>query len=341
MDDLILLGHGSGGRLMHELIRSHLAPAFEIGELGDAAALEGVTGRLAFTTDSYVVSPIFFPGGNIGDLAVNGTVNDLAVSGARPLYLTAGFIIEEGFALDDLLRIVSSMAAAARRADVRVVAGDIKVVEKGKGDGVFINTSGVGLLPEGLGLSASKIETGDKILISGSVGRHGIAVMAGRHGLSFDPPVLSDTAPLNGLVEAVAARLLRTPTPLTGCPIRVMRDPTRGGLATALKEFALECNLCLTVYEKLIPVEPGVRGACELLGLDPLYVANEGVLLAVLKADVAEYSLNLIRGHPFGGGAAIIGEVMPAPSGEALLGTEIGGSRVLDMLRGQQLPRIC
>lgn len=317
---------------MHELIRGLFAPAFGLEGMADSAVLGSLQGKAALTTDSYVVSPIFFPGGNIGDLAVNGTVNDLAAVGARPLYLTAGFIIEEGFPLNELEKIVSAMSGAAVRAGVRVVAGDIKVVEKGKGDGIFINTSGVGVVAEGVELSASKARAGDKILLSGPVASHGVAVMGGRHGLSFAPPVLSDTAPLNGLVEAVIA---------CGAGVRVMRDPTRGGLATTLKELAVECGLSFTVEETLIPVLGAVRGACGLLGLDPLYVANEGVMLAVVAPDMAEYFLSAMRRHPAGGDAVLIGEVGAAPAGEALIRTAIGGLRALDMLQGEQLPRIC
>ncbi len=330
----ILLGHGSGGRLMHELIAGHFAPGFGIEGAADSAVLDMPEGgRLALTTDSYVVSPLFFPGGNIGDLAVNGTVNDLAVVGAAPLYLTAGFVIEEGFPLEDLGRIVSTMAGAAREAGARVVAGDTKVVERGKGDGVFINTSGVGVVPEGLELSPSAIRPGDRIIVSRSIGCHGVAVMAGRNGLSFDPPVLSDTAPLNGLVDAI----LRA----GGGGVRAMRDPTRGGLATVLKEFALESGLCLVIEEGSVPIAPGVRGACELLGLDPLYVANEGTLLAVVRVDVAKYVVEEMKTRPLGGEAAVIGKVEAAPAETVLLRTEAGGSRMVEMLAGEQLPRIC
>jgi hydrogenase expression/formation protein HypE len=331
--DRVLLGHGSGGRMMHELISRHFAPAFEISALADAAVLGRADGgRLAFTTDSYVVSPLFFPGGNIGDLAINGTVNDLAVSGARPLYLSAGFILEEGLPMGDLERVVSAMAAAARKAGVKVVAGDTKVVDKGKGDGIFINTSGVGVVPDGVELSPSRIRAGDRVIISGPIGGHGVAVMAERNGLCFDPPVLSDTAPLNGLVEA----MLRDAGGL-----RAMRDATRGGLATVLKEFAQESGLCITLEEEAIPVEPGVRGACELLGLDPLYVANEGVLVAVVSADMSEYLVELMRGHPLARGCSLVGGVEPSPGRTVLLRTGVGGRRMIDMLEGEQLPRIC
>ena len=317
---------------MHELIAAHFAPAFDIGELADAAVVDMPVGRVALTTDSYVVSPLFFPGGDIGALSVYGTVNDLSVVGARPLYLTAGFIIEEGFPFGHLERIVASMSGAAERAGVKIVTGDTKVVDKGKGDGIFINTAGVGVVPGGVGLSASRIRPGDRIILSGSIGNHGIAVMSERNGLSFDPPVESDAAALTGLVQAVMER---------ADEVRVMRDPTRGGLATALKEFAETSGLCMAVSESLVPVAPGVRGACDLLGLDPLYVANEGVLLAVTSPDVSEYLVDRMRENPLGAHSAVIGEVEDSPEGTVLLRTEIGGRRMLQMLEGEQLPRIC
>jgi hydrogenase expression/formation protein HypE len=318
--------------MMHELISAHFAPAFSIEELSDSAVLDVPEGRVALTTDSYVVSPLFFPGGNIGELAVYGTVNDLSVVGARPLYLTAGFIIEEGFQFSDLERIVTSMSVAAERAGVRIVTGDTKVVERGKADGIFINTAGIGVVPEGIELSASRIRPGDRIIISGSIGNHGIAVMSERNGLSFDPPVLSDAAPLTGLVELLIEK---------ADDVRLMRDPTRGGLATALKEFALASGLCMTVSEEHVPLAPGVRGACDLLGLDPLYVANEGVLLAVASPDVSEYLIGQMRKTPLGALSADIGEVEESPEGSVLLKTGIGGRRMLQMLEGEQLPRIC
>jgi hydrogenase expression/formation protein HypE len=318
---------------MHELIGRHFASAFEMESLMDAAVLGGLgSGKVAFTTDSYVVSPLFFPGGSIGELSINGTVNDLAVMGARPLYLSAGFIIEEGFPVLDLQRIVASMAEAARGAGVKVVAGDTKVVDKGKGDGLFINTAGIGVVPEGVEFSPGNIRAGDRIIISGRIGSHGVAVMSERNGLTFDPPVLSDTAPLYGLVE----RML-----IKAEGIRVMRDPTRGGLATTLKEFALDSGLCMAIEESLIPESSGVRGACELLGLDTLYVANEGILVAVVSPDVSEYLLKLMREHPSGSHSALIGEVEASPGGTVLLRTEIGGRRIIEMLQGEQLPRIC
>lgn len=377
----ILLGHGSGGRLMHQLIREHLVPAFDLMELGDSAVIEltpdviakdgvfllnqrgaGDRGdfidsgqphndkrggvRLAFTTDSYVVSPIFFPGGNIGELAVNGTVNDLSMVGAKPLCLSAGFILEEGFPMDDLKTILSSMASASQKANVKIITGDTKVVDKGKGDGIFINTTGIGIIPNNIDLGPQKIKAGDKIIISGLTGSHGIAVLAKRHGVSLEPPILSDTLPLNGLVEVMLS--------ITE-DIRMMRDPTRGGIATTLKEIASDSGLCLTIHEDLLPISPGVIGACELLGLDHLYVANEGILIAVVpgnppgnpdnvSGNTADRLLEGMRAHPAGRNAAIIGEVTDGDTrtrGMVLLKTAIGGTRVIDMLTGEQLPRIC
>ena len=326
----ILLGHGSGGKLMHELISRHFSPAFGIKGSGDSAVLNVPPGRLAYTTDSYVVTPLFFPGGNIGDLAVNGTVNDLAVSGAEPLYLTAGFVIEEGFLLSDLKVIVASMASAASKAGVKIVAGDTKVVNKGKADGIFINTSGIGVLPDGRESSTARIRKGDKIIISGEIGCHGVAVIAERNGLTFDPVIVTDTRALNEVVRSMYA---------ASQEIHFMRDPTRGGLATTLKEAALESGLCLRIRENALPVPPGVKGACSLLGLDPLFVANEGILIALVDPVGSESVLSAMRKHNHH--AAIIGEATEAPSGMVLLETAIGGSRMIDMLQGEQLPRIC
>ncbi len=330
--DRILLGHGSGGKLMHELIRRYFSPAFGITEAGDSAIVNLPSKRLAYTTDSYVVTPLFFPGGNIGELAVNGTVNDLAVSGAEPFFLTAGFVIEEGFLMSDLKKIVASMALAAGKAGVKIIAGDTKVVNKGKADGIFINTSGIGILPEGRSISASNIKRGDRIIISGEIGCHGVSVIAERNGLTFEPPVISDTRSLNDLVR----RMYET-TP----EIRYMRDPTRGGLATTLKEAALESGLCMHIREQSLPVPSGVKGACNLLGLDPLYVANEGSLIAIVDGAVAEPLVTTMKRHEHGRHAAIIGEVEKAPAGMVLLETSIGGNRIIDMLQGEQLPRIC
>jgi hydrogenase expression/formation protein HypE len=317
---------------MHQLIREHFSPAFGIEDAGDSAILPSLSGKLAYTTDSYVVTPLFFPGGNIGDLAVCGTVNDLAVAGAEPLYLTAGFIIEEGFPLADLKKIITSMTAAAKQAGVRIVAGDTKVVNKGKADGIFINTSGIGSVSDGRDIAASRIKAGDKIVISGEIGSHGVAVIAERNGLTFEPPVLSDTRPLNGLVRAMYD---------VSDGIHFMRDPTRGGLATTLKEAALESGLCMRIHETALPIPQGVKGACGLLGLDPLYVANEGVLIAIVDRSAADSVVGAMRRHPHGRHAAILGEVEASPAGVVLLETSIGGSRIMDMLMGEQLPRIC
>ncbi|MEW6585467.1 MAG: hydrogenase expression/formation protein HypE [Nitrospirota bacterium] len=333
MEDRILLGHGSGGRLMYQLIREHFVPRFEMKSLNDSAVLKGLNkGKVALTTDSYVVSPVFFPGGNIGELAIYGTVNDLSMVGARPLYITAGLILEEGFALSDLKKILTAMSEAAEKADVKIVAGDTKVVNKGKADGIFINTSGVGIVDEGIDISPSKVKPGDRVILSGSIGNHGVAIMAERNGLSFNPPVISDTAPLNGLVKEMLRKTRK---------IHAMRDPTRGGLATTLKEIASDSGYCIVIEETLIPVPPGVKGACELLGLDPLYVANEGILSAIVSADVAEPLVKTMRKHPLGKEARIIGEVQKSPAGMVLLKTSIGGTRIIEMLSGDQLPRIC
>ncbi|NTW59034.1 MAG: hydrogenase expression/formation protein HypE [Nitrospirae bacterium] len=330
--DKILLGHGSGGKLMHALINEHFSPVFGNSGAGDSAVVGVRSQTLAYTTDSYVVSPLFFPGGNIGDLAVCGTVNDLSVAGAEPLYLTAGFIIEEGFPMADLKRIIASMASAAKRAGVKIVAGDTKVVNRGKADGVFINTSGIGVLENGIDISPKNIREGDAVIISGELGNHGVAILAERNGLTFEPPVVSDTRPLNGLVRAMYQATSR---------IRFMRDPTRGGLATTLKEAALESGLCIRIREQSLPVPPPVSGACSLLGLDPLYVANEGILTAVVDPVDADRIVAAMRAHEHGRSAAVIGTVDRSAPGMVLLETAIGGSRILDMLPGEMLPRIC
>jgi hydrogenase expression/formation protein HypE len=330
--DKILLGHGSGGKLMHALIEEYFNPAFGNGGAGDSAVVAVRTKRLAYTTDSYVVSPLFFPGGNIGDLAVCGTVNDLSVAGAEPVYLTAGFIIEEGFPLADLKKIIASMAAAAKQAGVTIVAGDTKVVNKGKADGVFINTSGIGSLDDSITISPTNIREGDAVIISGELGNHGVAILAERNGLTFDPPIKSDTRPLNSLVKAMYKATDK---------IRFMRDPTRGGLATTLKEAALESGLCIRIREQALPIPPPVKGACSLLGLDPLYVANEGILVAVVDPSVAERIVSAMRGHEHGRNAAVIGTVDKSAPGMVLLETAAGGSRIIDMLQGEMLPRIC
>jgi len=330
--DKILLGHGSGGKLMHQLIREHFSPSFGMHGTGDSALIDVPSCKLAYTTDSYVVTPLFFPGGNIGDLAVNGTVNDLAVSGAEPLFLTAGFIIEEGFSFADLKKVIASMATAAKNAGVRIVAGDTKVVNRGKADGLFINTSGVGAIREGVEIAASRIKPGDAVIVSGEIGSHGVAILAERNGLSFDPPVQTDCRPLNGLAQAMLA---------IDPQIHFMRDPTRGGLATTLKEAALESGTCIRIRENALPIPQPVQGACKLLGLDPLYVANEGILIAILDRSKSDAVLATMKRHPFGERAVLIGEVAAAPEKMVLLETALGGSRIVDMLPGEMLPRIC
>jgi hydrogenase expression/formation protein HypE len=279
-----------------------------------------------------VVSPLFFPGGDIGRLSVCGTVNDLAVSGAAPLYMTAGFIIEEGFPLDDLKRVLDSMRAAAEEAGIKVVAGDTKVVDRGKADGLFINTAGFGVVEKGLDLAPMNVKPGDRVILSGSMGNHGVAVMAERNGISFDPPLLSDVGPLNGLVGRMVGMTKK---------IRMMRDPTRGGVATTLKEIASESGCCIVIHEEAIKVRPGVKGACELLGLDPLYIANEGILIAVVDPGVADMLAAEMRRTREGAETVIIGEVVETPRETVLLKTNVGGIRIVDMLSGDQLPRIC
>jgi len=330
--DKILLGHGSGGKLMHALIEEYFSPAFGNKGAGDSAVVDVPSTRIAYTTDSYVVSPLFFPGGNIGDLAVCGTVNDLSVAGAEPLFLTAGFIIEEGFPLSDLKKIIASMAAAAKQAGIAIVAGDTKVVNKGKADGVFINTSGIGSLKGGISISPANILDGDSVIISGELGNHGVAILAERNGLTFDPPIKSDSRPLNSLVKAMYKATDK---------IRFMRDPTRGGLATTLKEVALESGLCIRIRELSLPVPLPVKGACSLLGLDPLYVANEGILVAVVGPDVADTVVSAMHKHDHGKAASVIGTVDRSAPGMVLLETAAGGSRIIDMLQGEMLPRIC
>jgi hydrogenase expression/formation protein HypE len=331
----IILGHGGGGKLSAELVEHLFLPAFQndvLEQLGDSAVLNLGGGRLAFSTDSFVVQPLFFPGGNIGDLAVNGTVNDLAMSGAQPLFLSAGFILEEGMALDQLGVIVQTMAAAARRAAVQLVTGDTKVVDRGHGDGVYINTSGIGLIPDGLTIAPHRARPGDVVIISGEIGLHGVAVMSVRAGLTFETVVESDCAPLNGLVADMLA---------TTQEIHVLRDPTRGGVASSLNEIARSSGVGIVLDERSLPVPPGVHSACELLGLDPLYVANEGKLIAIVPAAVAEPLLETMRRHPLGAKAVRIGQVTDQHPGMVVARTGIGGTRVVDMQIGEQLPRIC
>jgi hydrogenase expression/formation protein HypE len=338
----ILLGHGSGGQLTAELIQRLFVPAFDNEVLAalEDQAIVGLDGshngprgpRLAFTTDSYVVRPIFFPGGDIGRLAVHGTVNDLAVGGARPLFLAAAFILEEGLALADLKRIVASMRDACAAAGVMLVSGDTKVVDRGKGDQVFITTSGIGLVGDGPPLSIRNARPGDRILVSGTIGDHGIAIMSVREGIAFETVLESDSAPLAELTGAM----------LAACPgIRCMRDPTRGGLSSALNELAVASRVGVELQEAAIPLRAEVRGACEMLGLDPLYVANEGKLIAVVPPDQADRLLEVTRGHPLGRNAALIGEVVADHTGMVIMHSLVGGERVVTMLAGEQLPRIC
>ncbi|WP_273430069.1 hydrogenase expression/formation protein HypE [Chitinibacter tainanensis] len=330
------MSHGSGGRAMAQLIDELFARHFAndiLAEQGDGAVLPSLNGgRLVMATDSHVVSPLFFAGGDIGCLSVHGTINDVAMMGARPLYLSAGFILEEGFPLADLQRIVASMAAAAREAGVPIVTGDTKVVEAGKGDGVFITTTGVGVMPEGIDLKASKIKVGDKILVSGMLGDHGVAIMSQRENLTFETTIQSDTAALHTLV---AAMLESVPT------LHALRDPTRGGLAAVLNEFAHASGHGMVIREAAIPVRSEVAAACELLGLDPLYVANEGKLVAYCAAADADALLAAMRSHPLGRDAAIIGEVIADEHAFVQMETVFGGRRMVDWLNGEQLPRIC
>lgn len=335
MGDVITLAHGDGGQATARLIAELFHPAFANPTLsrgGDSAVLElPGPGRIAMTTDSFVVSPLFFPGGDLGRIAVCGTVNDLAMAGARPLWLTVGFIIEEGFPMADLRRLVASMASAAHAAGVQIVAGDTKVVGRGQADRCFINTSGVGLIPPGRDLGPHRIAPGDAILLSGPIAEHGVAVLAARAGLFFETPVVSDVAPLHGLAAALAAA-----APGLAC----MRDPTRGGVATALAEVAAACGLDLVLEEERVPLAPAAAGACEMLGLDPLYLACEGRLIAWCPASQADVALAALRRDPGGEGARVVGQA-GGPGGRAFLRTALGGTRRLEMLAGENLPRIC
>src|SRR5580658_4793189 len=336
----IVLGHGSGGKLTGDLIEKIFLPAFHnptLDKLDDQAVVTINGARLAFTTDSFVVTPIFFPGGDIGRIAVNGTVNDLAMSGARPLYLSAAFILEEGLGVDDLRRVVESMRAAAAEAGVEFVTGDTKVVNRGKGDQIFITTTGIGVIDNGVNISADRARPGDLIILSGYIGDHGMAIMSQRENLAFDGAISSDCASLNGLV----ADMLSNPSAGGMEFIHCLRDPTRGGAATALNEIAKRAGVGMSLREQSIPVRESVQGACEVLGLDPLYVANEGKLVAVVVPEMAQAVLRQMRQHPLGRDAAIIGEVVAEHPGMVLMKTQIGGTRVLDVMFGEQLPRIC
>jgi hydrogenase expression/formation protein HypE len=327
--------HGSGGRAMAQLIDELFAAAFDnewLRQGNDGARVRPPPGRLVVATDCHVITPLFFPGGDIGALSVHGTINDVAVMGATPLWLAAGFVLEEGFPLADLKRIVLSMAAASREAGVPVVTGDTKVVEKGKGDGVFITTTGVGVVADGVELSGDRARPGDRVIVSGTMGEHGVAIMSLRENLTFETTIASDTAALHGLTAAI----------LAAAPgLRVMRDPTRGGLATTLNEIARQSRVGFVIDEAAIPVQPEVEAACELLGLDPLYVANEGKLVAVCAAGDADRLLAAMRAHPLGRGAAIIGEAIADRHHFVQMDTRFGGRRIVDWLAGEQLPRIC
>lgn len=341
--ETVQMAHGGGGRLMRELITELFLPHFRhAGETSeglrepphDSAEIRlGDGTRMAFTTDSFVVSPLFFPGGDIGKLAVFGTVNDLAMSGAKPLWLSAGFILEEGLPLETLRRVVESMREAAEEAGVRIITGDTKVVDRGKGDGIYINTTGLGWIPENVHISPARIRPGDKILLSGDVGRHGIAIMSVREGLQFDNPVPSDCAPLHRIVRALVKHNAEA--------IHCLRDLTRGGLASALNELAQDAHVGMVLEETAIPVAPTVLAACELLGLDPYYVANEGRFVAIVNASAAEGLLAVLKQQPGCQDARIIGEVRAEPAGIVELRTVYGGSRILDLLSGEQMPRIC
>ncbi|HEX8814354.1 MAG TPA: hydrogenase expression/formation protein HypE [Terriglobales bacterium] len=333
--DTILLGHGSGGKLSAELLRDVFLPALKnpvLDRLDDQAIFDIGNSRLAMTTDSFVVKPLFFPGGDIGSLAVHGTVNDLAMGGAQPLFISTAFIIEEGFSVEELRRIVGSLHRAAENAGVQVITGDTKVVEKGKGDGVFINTTGIGLVPQGLQLSANQARPGDKVILSGPIGDHGIAILAQREGLEFETTIQSDSAALHGLV----ANMLHVSR-----EIRCMRDPTRGGISSTLNEIAEQSRVGMELDETTIPIREEVRGACELLGLDPLYVANEGKLIAIVAPQAADDILHAMRQHPLGREAQLIGTVTEENRGTVLMRTPLGTTRIVDMLSADQLPRIC
>ena len=340
----VQLAHGGGGRLMRGLIEGMFLPAFAalgrspsetpptLAPPHDSAVFRIDGARLAFTTDSFVVSPLFFPGGDIGKLAVYGTVNDLAMAGAKPAYLSAGFILEEGLPMETLRRVVASMCEAAREVDVRIVTGDTKVVDRGKGDGIFINTTGIGLVPEGVEISPARVVPGDAILVSGDLGRHGIAVMSVREGLGFEAALQSDCAPLAGLVEALLA---------AGGDVHCLRDLTRGGLAAALNEIAEHARVGIELQEAAIPVAEPVASACELLGLDPLYVANEGRLVAFVPAEAADRVLEIMQSHPAANQPAVIGRVTDEHRGIVELRGLLGGGRIVDLLSGEQMPRIC
>jgi hydrogenase expression/formation protein HypE len=333
---LVDLSHGAGGRATAQLVDEVFRKAFAnplLDQGNDQAAFDVPAGRMVMSTDGYVIWPLFFPGGDIGSLAVHGTINDVAMAGAHPLYLAASFIIEEGFPLADLQRIATSMARAAHAAGVSIVTGDTKVVERGKGDGVFITTTGIGIVPLGLDLSGDRARPGDRVIVSGSIGDHGVAIMSKRSNLGFDTEILSDSAALHGLV----AEMVRA----AGSSLRLLRDPTRGGIASTLNEIAQQSDVGFLIEERTIPVRQEVAAACELLGLDPLYVANEGKLVAVVAQDAADRLLAAMREHPLGRDAALIGEVVADDQHFVQMTTVFGGGRIVDWLAGEQLPRIC
>ena len=354
----VLLGHGSGGKLSAELVRDIFLPAFSnptLAQLNDQATVHVSNLRLAFTTDSFVVKPLFFPGGDIGSLSVHGTINDLAMGGAQPLFLSVAFILEEGLPLETLKRVVDSLSGAAREAAVQIITGDTKVVEKGKGDGLFINTTGIGLVPDGIELSADRANPGDKVILSGSIGEHGIAILAQREGLEFETTIESDSAALHTLVTEMLKRdLHRRGTPLfpdVGRPgnsragpiaaIRCMRDPTRGGLSSTLNEIAEQSRVGIELQEEAIPIREEVRGACEMLGLDPLYVANEGKLVAIVASDAVDGLVETMRNHRLARETCVIGTVTDRNAGLVTMRTALGTTRIVDRLAGDQLPRIC
>jgi hydrogenase expression/formation protein HypE len=332
----VQLAHGGGGRLSQMLVEGMFLEAFRnpaLEPLHDGAVLEADGSRLAFSTDSFVVRPLFFPGGDIGSLAVHGTVNDVAMCGAKPIAISAGLILEEGFPMEDLWRITQSLRDAAAEAGVPVVTGDTKVVDRGKGDGVYINTTGLGLVYDGIDISPSRVQPGDRVLLSGALAEHGIAIMSVREGLEFETTLETDSAALHGMVAALVEA--------AGPDLHVLRDPTRGGLASALNEIAQGAGVRVHLDERAIPLREQVRGACEILGFDPLYVANEGKCIAIVAPDAADAALEAMRAHPKGAEAAIIGEVAAGPRGQVVLRSRIGGERIVDMMSGEQLPRIC
>ncbi len=334
-EEKISLDHGSGGKISHSMFSQMILPLFDSPELSkqdDGATLEMEGMRLAFSTDSYVVDPIFFPGGNIGDLAVNGTINDIAMCGGVPKFISVGLILEEGFPVKDLNIILKSMAEAATKAGVRIVTGDTKVVPKGKADKIFINTSGIGVIPAHVQVSGANAKPGDVVIISGTLADHGVTVLSTREGLKFDSDIKTDSAPLNGMVHAILN---------SGCEVHVLRDPTRGGLGTTLNEIAAQSGVEIVIDESSLPMRGPVKGICELLGFDPLYIANEGKLVAFVPEKDARTVLEIIRENEYGKDAAIIGRVNEKTSGKVFLKTFIGGTRLVDMLTGDQLPRIC